>query len=232
MSFSWSYSRLKNFESCPLKYKKVDIDKMFVESTQELTRGEQLHSAMYDRVSKGTKLPVPFSYMERWAKKLTLEVHPAQETYCELKLALTRNFVPCAFMDKTVWCRSRIDYLKIVPRQGHIVDYKTGRPRQDDTQLALSAAMVFQHYPEIDQVRTEYIWTEYGDTDHQIYKRDELPRIWRELLPRVTKLEEAHNHENFPAVPNGLCAKYCPVTACRHWGKRFRREDTGELVSY
>lgn len=223
MNFAWSYSKLKNFESCPRKYKSVDVDKLHVESTQELTRGEQLHEAMYERVAHGTKLPPQFSYMERWARKLTTTIDPAEEIHCELKLALDANHNPSAFMGKTVWCRSRIDYLKIVPRQAHIVDYKTGRPRQDDTQLALSAAMVFCHYPEINQIRTEFIWTEYSDTDHRIFDRKELPNIWLELLPRVSKLKEAHDHDQYPATPNGLCYKYCPVSSCTHWGKRFQR---------
>jgi hypothetical protein len=223
MTFAWSYSRLKNFESCPLKYKTVDIDKLQVESSQELDRGEQLHAAMYERVAKGTKLPPQFGYMERWALKLTAEVHPAQETYCELKLAIDGDYRPTEFMGRKVWCRARIDYLKVIPGQAHVVDYKTGRPRQDDTQLALCAAMVMHHYPEVDQVRTDYIWTEYGDIDHKSFHRDELADIWSELLPRVWKLQEAHDHEDFPAVPCGLCAKYCPVNTCEYWGKRVRR---------
>jgi uncharacterized protein Usg len=231
-TFSWSYSRLKNFESCPLKYKTVDIDKLHVEKSQELDRGGQLHEAMYQRVANGTKLPVPYSYMERWAKRLTMDLHPMQETYCELKLALNDDYQPTAFMGHDVWCRARIDYLKIIPRQAHVVDYKTGKPRLDDTQLALSAAMVMCHYPEVDQVRTEYLWTEYGDTSHKIYQRNELSQIWDELLPRVFQLEEAHKHDQFPAVPNGLCAKYCPVNTCPHWGKSFRREArSGATVS-
>jgi len=231
--FSWSFSKLRNYESCPLKYKVVDVDKLHVEHSQELDRGEQLHAAMYQRVANGTKLPIPYAYMERWATRLTTDLHPEQEIYCELKLALDRSHNPTEFMGKRVWCRARIDYLRIIPNQAHVVDYKTGKPRMDDTQLALCAAMVFHHYPELSQVRTEYIWTEYGDTSHRIYQRSELPRIWRELLPRVTQLEEAHDHEDFPAVPNGLCAKYCPVSTCEHWGKRFRREPgTSALVSY
>lgn len=224
MSFSWSYSRLKNFESCPLKYKTVDIDKLHTDKSQELDRGEQLHEAMYQRIANGVKLPVPFSYMERWAKRLTMEVHPMQETYCELKLALDDDYKPTAFMEKTAWCRARIDYLKIIPRQAHVVDYKTGKPRMDDTQLALCAAMVFCHYPEVDQVRTEYLWTEYGDTSHRLFFRDQLSEIWDELLPRVFQLEQAHANDEFPPVPNGLCLKYCPVATCQFWGKPFRRE--------
>lgn len=223
MTFAWSYSRLKNFEACPLKYKTVDIDKLHVESTQELDRGEQLHAAMYERIAKGTKLPIPFSYMERWAKRLTTQLDPAEETYCELKLALNSEYQPTAFMAHNVWCRARIDYVKIIPQQAHIVDYKTGRPREDDAQLALAAAMIFHHYPEVDQIRTEFLWTEYSDTSHRIIHRNELPDIWDELLPRVTALREAHDHEDFPAVPCGLCAKYCPVSTCQYWGKRLRR---------
>lgn len=223
MTFAWSYSRLKNYEACPLKYKTVDIDKLHVESTQELDRGEQLHAAMYERVAKGIKLPIVFGYMERWAKRLTTQMHPMEETYCELKLALTSNYRPTAFMGKDVWCRARIDYLKIIPGQAHIVDYKTGKPRMDDTQLAMAAAMIFCHYPEVDRIRTEYIWTEYSDTSHRNIHRNELEDIWDEILPRVTKLKEAHDNDNFQATPCGLCYKYCPVSTCEFWGKPFRR---------
>ena len=45
--FSWSYSKLKNYETCPRRYQAIDVDKTIEQGrTAELDRGDDLHEAM------------------------------------------------------------------------------------------------------------------------------------------------------------------------------------------
>jgi PD-(D/E)XK nuclease superfamily len=231
-NFSWSYSKLKNFETCPRRHQAIDVDKTVEQGrTAELDRGDELHAAMQKRVQGTTPLPPQFIYMEPWAEKLTRVLHPFQIIQCELKLSTDRVGNPTGYFDKRTWYRGRIDYFRLMPTgqenqdYGHVVDYKTGRPPKfwDGTQLMLSAWTIFNHYKSVAKCRVDYLWTEYNDTTHETYTRDQIPEQMEELLPRVSALEAAHKSGVFPPKPCGLCMEYCDVTSCEHWGKRPKR---------
>ena len=70
---------------------------------------------------------------------------------------------------------------------GHVVDYKTGKPPKiwDGTQLMLNAWQIFQSYKSVAKCRVDYLWTEYNDTSHEVYKREDIPALIAELMPRV-----------------------------------------------
>jgi hypothetical protein len=231
-SFSWSFSSLKNFETCPRRYKEIYVDKT-VEQTRsaDLDRGDELHAAMQKRVQGTTPLPAHLIYMESWAEKLTRVLHPFQIIQCELKLSMSREGRPTGYFDKSTWYRGRIDYFRLVPTNvegadfGHIVDYKTGKPPRfpDNTQLMLSAWTIFQHYTTVQNVRVDYLWTEYNDTSHENYSRAEMPAQLEQVTPRVTALEMAHRNNDFPPKPCGLCYEYCDVIKCEFHGKRPKR---------
>ena len=231
--FAWSYSKLKNYETCPRRYEAVDVTKSVDQGRSEaLDRGDDIHEAMQHRVQGTTPLPPQFIYMERWAEKLTKVLHPFQIIQCELKLSMDRDGKPTGYFDKTTWFRTKIDYLRLLPGSiadnqdyGQVVDYKTGKPPKvwDGTQLLLNAWTIFQHYKTCAKLRVDYLWTEYNDTTHETYTRDSVPPQMDALLPRVSALETAHNTGNFPPKPCGLCKDYCPVTTCEHHGKRMGR---------
>lgn len=231
-SFSWSFSKLKNYETCPRRYKAIDVDKTVAQGrTPDLERGDELHDAMQKRVQGTKPLPPQFIYMESWAEKLTRVLHPSQIIQCEMKLSTDRLGNPTGYFDKRTWYRAKIDYFRLVPTRvgnidyGHVVDYKTGKPPRvwDGTQLMLNAWTIFNHYQTVQTCRVDYLWTEYNDTTHETYAREQMPQEMADLLPRVTALEIAHKTGDFPPKPCGLCMEYCDVTSCEHHGKRPKR---------
>jgi hypothetical protein len=172
--------------------------------------------------------------MEHWAEKLTRVLHPFQIIQCELKMSNDRQGNPTGYFDKRTWFRSKIDYFRLMPGDngtaengdfGHVVDYKTGKPPRvwDGTQLMLNAWQIFQSYKSVSKVRVDYLWTEYNDTSHETYMRAAMPSLMEEVMPRVVAMETAHNIDNFPPKPGGLCFEYCDVIACEFHGKRPRR---------
>ena len=232
--FAWSYSKLKNYETCARRYSEVELKKSVQEAkSDELARGDALHEAMKSRVGSDKTLPPEFIYMESWAKKLTKELSPFQIIQCELKLAVDKQGRPVGFFDRDVWLRGRIDYLRIIPVMGsdgrathdigHLVDYKTGKPKEDWTQLMLQAHLVFCHYHNLQEMRTEFLWTEYSDTMHENFKRFDMDQAISGITPRVIKLEQAHKTGVFEPNPCGLCRDYCPVVSCEYHGKSHRR---------
>jgi hypothetical protein len=231
-AFSWSYSKLKNYETCPRRHYEIDIAKNFEQPRSDaLERGDDLHDAMKNRVQGTTPLPPHLIYMEHWAEKLTRVLHPLQIIQCELKMSNDRQGKPTGYFDKNTWFRSKIDYLRFMPNEGvnkdfaHVVDYKTGKPPKfwDGTQLMLNAWQVFQSYKTVATCRVDYLWTEYNDTTHETYKREDIPRHMAELTPRVSAMETAYKTNDFPPKPGGLCLEYCDVITCEFHGKRPTR---------
>lgn len=214
--FTWSYSRLKNFESCPKRHYHVDILKdVKEEESESLMWGNEVHKALAERLSKNKPLPPAMSGYEGWCEKI---LSTPGDILVEQKLAITAEFGPCGFFDKNVWFRAVGDVIKIDGPVALIADWKTGKILEDSQQLALSAACVFAHYPQVRRVRSEFIWLRDGATTRADFNRDAMVDTWKSLWPRIAALEHAHKTTSYPAKPGPLCRRYCPVSTCPHFG--------------
>lgn len=219
--FTWSYSRLKNFEACPKKHWHVDIAKDVKEEEGEaLLWGNQVHKAAAARLKDGKALPPGMEIIESFCQKILTPAGNAEsKILVEQKLAITKDFGPCGYFDKSVWFRAVGDVIKIVGPVALIGDWKTGKIKEDGVQLALSAMCVFAHYPEVKRVRSEFIWVAHDATSRADFNRNDMPQFWQGVWTRIQALEHAHNTQSYPAKPGGLCRNWCPVTKCPHHGE-------------
>ena len=134
--FAWSYSHIKNFETCPYRYQQIDLLKNYKEEqSQELKDGFYVHDCMAKRINAKAPLPPHVPY-EHWAAYAEEGDGP---TRAELKLAMTKEFKPCEYFDKIkkVWLRSVADTLRIWDDNCHVIDWKTGKVKPDPEQLLL-----------------------------------------------------------------------------------------------
>jgi hypothetical protein len=215
-AFSWSYSKLKNYEVCPQRHYQVDIAKAFKdEEGEQLAWGNQLHDVLAKAIGKGEPLPKGFEKYQPWVDKM---LEGEFKVDVELKLAITENFEPCAFFDDKAWFRGVIDVLKRTTAVALIGDWKAGKILEDSVQLALFAQLIFSHYPNIQKVRTEFIWLKHDATTREDFDRRDMQELWAALAPRVDMLKQAHTTGEYPVKPGGLCRRYCPVTSCVHHG--------------
>jgi hypothetical protein len=215
--FAWSYSKLKNYETCPKRHWHLDIAKdVREEESEALLYGNMVHEALANRISKGTELGEPFKHLEPWAERL---LKTDGEILVEQKLAITSDFGPCKFFDRTAWFRGIGDVIKIVGNAALIIDWKTGKVLEDSQQLALMAACVFAHHPDVHKVRSEFVWLKEDATTRADFAREDMPKMWNNLLPRVKALESAYASSTYPAKQGGLCRRWCPVKQCPHHGE-------------
>jgi hypothetical protein len=228
--FTWSYSKLKNYESCPRKHFQVDLLKAFEEqSNPQLEDGKKFHDWMATVVRRGVvsgqcALPPQYAKFQPLANKLMAVTAPGQVVKVEQQLAITRDLKPCTYFAKDVWFRGVIDYMKIVPVRDHqivvAIDYKTGKQTDDPVQLALFAQLIFSHFPNTLKIRTDYYWTQDEVATREDFEPRDMLQLWTVLLPRVAKLEESYTTGQYPVKPSGLCKKHCPDTSCVHNGGR------------
>jgi len=231
--FSWSYSKLKNFEACPKRHYNVDIIKSFKEEEGEaLQWGNAVHKALAARCGPSeVALPKHMSGYEKWCARVTSPGNdPGTPTILvEQQLAIDEDFGPTKWFDSDAkkaglalpWYRGIADVLKFnsIGTAALAIDWKTGKIIDDAPQLALLAACIFAHHPKVQKVRSEFIWLKEDASTRQDLARAEMAPIWSGLWPRIENLKHAYETLDYPAKPGFLCRRYCPVTSCPHHGE-------------
>lgn len=215
--FSWSYSKLKNFETCPKRYYNIDVAKIVKEEeSEQLAYGNTLHKVLADAISGKAPLPDHFKHMQPWVDKVTAGGNAT--ILVEQQLAIRSDFSATEWFGKDAWYRGIADVIKVVGPVAAVLDWKTGKILEDGVQLALMAQCVFAHHPSIQKIRTEFVWLKEDATTRADFTREDMVKVWAGTLPRVHLLENAHKTAHFPPKPGNLCRRWCPVEACSHHG--------------
>jgi len=215
--FSWSYSPLKNYETCPKRHYHYDIAKDIQgdSESEPIREGKQMHAAFDARLRAGTPLPLGLGHYEPMLVRI---LAAPGHTYSERKLALSSNYQPVAWFSAEAWFRGILDCTKINGRTASVFDWKNGKPSHDTTQLQLSAALVFHSAPAIQQVRAGLVFANHDKVESATFERRDLPEIWNEILPRVRRLQRAREAQEYPPKPSGLCRRWCGVVSCPYHG--------------
>lgn len=216
--FSWSYSKIKNYEVCPKRHWHIDIAKNVKEEESEiLAWGNEVHKRLALHLGPAREaLP---STMAQFATYTDGVRKLPGKLLVEQKYAISKDFTGCSWFDARVWYRGIGDVVVINGHRAFILDWKLGKILEDSVQLALMAACVFGNYPDVRQVDTAFMWLAHDARTRETFTREKMPEVWSAILPRVSAYQRAVEQESFPATPNGLCRKWCPVTTCPHHGE-------------
>lgn len=207
-----SYSALKLYENCPLRYYRQRIAKDVVDKGGPASiAGERIHKQLEDRLLTGAELPEETRDFEKLCRKLD-KYAEKWNLYPEQELALNQNLKPTGWWDQDAWFRGKIDVLMVNQNgtKAVVLDWKTGKRRPDLFQMEIFAALVFEHYKSVQFVETSLVWLKEGTTDRLSVTRKERGHIWQEILKKVKRIEKSVEHETWPAKPSGLCP-YCPA---------------------
>lgn len=213
---AWSHSALNTFTTCPKKYwhEKIKKDVPFTESDAS-RYGKEVHKAFEDYIGKGTKLPFG---LKQYGPYLDKFKNAKGEKLVEQRLAVTREFLPTGYFDNDVWFRGQADLIILQGTHAVVVDWKTGKYKNDFDQLDLMAAGVFCLDPDIMTIDAMFWWTQGREHTMKSYERADAKDIWDRFMPRVNRLEIAVATTDFPATTNGLCKKWCAVKSCPYQG--------------
>ncbi|NJN35839.1 MAG: PD-(D/E)XK nuclease family protein, partial [Nitrospiraceae bacterium] len=152
--FAWSYSALTRFESCPKQYWHLNVEKDFKDVGSEFSaEGTLIHDALHKRVIKGQPLPIEMRHFETMAKRFA---ETPGEKKGEMKLALNRKMEPVDYFAHDVYLRVIIDLLVVRNDWALLVDWKTGKVKDDFTQMGLCAAVLSRWMPELKKIQTAY----------------------------------------------------------------------------
>lgn len=215
---TWSHSAVNLFKQCPHRFYKTRITKEVSDdySGTAAAWGTAVHKALERRIRMGAEFPADMLFLEPLAQRI--DAMPG-EKFTEQKLCFNNQYEPVDYYAPDAWVRIILDLLVLHPtgKVAFTIDYKTGKHKDDDHQLALGAAGTFALHPTVDKVISGYYWTQDRRFDTATFTRKFSDRLWGIYLPHVTRMEEAVSFGDWPKKPSGLCAGWCPVTSCNFW---------------
>lgn len=216
----WSYSLIKDFDTCPKQYyhKRVLKEIPFTE-TEQIRYGNEFHKAVELYINDETELPQKFEFAKEAVDKLLAK---GEHYIAELDGALTEDSVPTRYWGKDAWHRGKIDLfvLNKKKKRAYIVDWKTGgNPKYaDPDQLETNSLLIFRKYHEVDVIKAALFFVLQSKLITYEFRKEDYPKIWSKWVKKHARVEEAHKTGVFNPRPSGLCKKHCPITECPYNG--------------
>lgn len=217
----WTFSKIKEFDTCPRKYEGSYVTKEVVFSDTEATiYGKELHLACEEFIRDGKPLDPRFGWMLERLE--TLNKIPG-EKHCELKMGIKKEdgrLVACEFFDPDYWFRGIADLVIVDGAKGWVIDYKTGKSAKyaDLKQIALMSAAMFLKFPQLEKVKGALFFVVANELVKAEYTRENALSIFADLNALLTQREVAYETGVFNEKPNGLCRRYCGVLSCPNNG--------------
>lgn len=181
-----SWSRISVYRQCPSQFEAKYLTKTYPDEGDNpaFIKGTEVHKQLENYINwKKTAKKEPS------LGKIAINVKPIIDSYfnripkdaisAEKQLALNHEWKECGWFDSTkiVKWRGILDMLVISAKDKLVlIDFKTGkvRPYVDDRgQLHLSAAMLFELYPDIQRITSAYLFAEHKETNQVVFKRDD-----------------------------------------------------------
>lgn len=205
---SWSYSTLKDYESCPYRIK-LKIDKAPVPE-QEENRGTIIHR-LAEQYVKGEIEELP-----RELRKFEEQFEEDRNAFFEGKLEVesewgfNTDWNDCSWFE--AWLRVKCDQvLHISDTEARVTDHKTGKRFGNEVphlqQAQLYALATFMRYPTVDHIETEMRYLDLGEQTKKLWSRDkDAVRLMQQYSKRASWLQ---NDRLFKANPNKMNCRWC-----------------------
>lgn len=212
-----SFSRMSTFEQCETKYEHLYILKDVRDAGSFHTEyGTRIHEALEHYGRDGRPLS---QEAVRYQPVVDLLLNKPGVRYFEHQMAIDVDHQPVDWNSPFAWFRGIADVLILNDSKAVIVDWKTGKVKDNPTQMILFALLVMDHFPEIEEVSTAFVWLAHNEVTSSTYCRKRKDQMWASVSPRIDALQKTLDLGVFGKTKSGLCG-WCPVESCEHWRKR------------
>lgn len=201
-----SYTFLKAFEQCPRQaHRRFIARDLPFEETEASRWGSRVHEALEARLKNDKPLPDEMAHLEAWFVDLA-------GAWAEVKLGVRRDWSPCGFFDKDVWFRGKLDVLLVAPLGAIIIDWKTGKRREDPDELEIFGALLKARHPESAKITGWYVWLK-DKAVGKLYDLSNTEAKTAEITERMARAEYAIRTNHFPPNETPLCG-WCSLKTC------------------
>jgi RecB family exonuclease len=212
MTIALSYSRLSVFEQCEARFDYQYVSKRVKDQSNPASEyGDRVHKTLeayaLGQAVEGIEAE---QTLERWGGLVDSLVGREGEKFFEHQMAVNKALAPVDWFAPDVWIRGIADVLVVNKDTAYCLDWKTGKVKENPTQLQLFAAMVMWHFPQVTKVQTSFVWLAYDQMTSARYERRYLGALWDALRPRFERVQETVDLGVFKTKPGGLCP-WCPA---------------------
>lgn len=159
---AWSYSRLRTYRQCPKKARFLYVDKLKEPESEPMAEGTRVHSAA-EHYLKGTRKDLDPVLAEHFRPDFDALLKKRKFLRIEAEICFALGWRLVSWFAKDAWCRIKIDALLVENGVARVIDYKTGKEKDEDLdQLDLYAIAVFELEPTVQEVHVELWYTQTG----------------------------------------------------------------------
>ncbi len=213
-----SYSLLNQYLNCPHAtfHKYVAKTYPYVE-TPAMAEGNAIHLAMENRLQIKQPLPPKYAQWETFAKPFDVCSPIAIGGYhllVEEKLGITKDGKPCAFFDRDVFFRGKVDASVVQGSRAYIVDWKSGGSTYEDPFELEIGAVLLQAKHNANKIHGQYAWLAENRLG-TLYDLSDTNKTFAKMKHLMEEIERDRARDWFEKRKSGLCG-WCPVEACEH----------------
>jgi CRISPR/Cas system-associated exonuclease Cas4 (RecB family) len=214
----WSFSALKDFETCPYKIYLQRVErhprpKYDDDPNHPLTRGSRIHREA-ELFVKGEG-PLTKDLVKQKDRLIELaEVYQEGRLEVEQSWWADRNWTPVNYEDPSKWVVVICDAFEHKSETaGGVSDYKSGKSFGNEIkhgeQMQLYAVDSFMRYPQMNVIDVELIYVDESKVKRKTYDRTSVAPLVERWTKRAERLTSC---SNFPAKPNKSACRYCPFS--------------------
>jgi hypothetical protein len=214
-----SYSKFEMFEQCGTKYDVVNVSQLYKDNQKHTKAyaGQDEHKEL-ELYCKGQLAAEDVKLIKDYLPIADRIIALPGEHYYEERVAIDKQLnMTDWFRGKDIWLRIAIDVLVINGNQAVVIDWKTGKKRDElEFQMELYAFSVFVQYPQIDSVRSILYYLKESPAPVKVerrYSRDDYQRIYDKIFSKTDEIYESIASKSFRSNPTFLC-NYCPYIDC------------------
>lgn len=216
-----SYSLLNKWDICNHQAYRIYIAKDLPKEKEspEMKWGNEVHKAFETRLKWGSAvrgnpdtgydwLPSMIQYEPFAAALDGRSVKPEQQ------LGITSKGQPVGFWDGATWLRGKLDAPVVSGATALLLDWKTGKPREEPFELEVQALLLRARHPEIRTIVGRYVWLKenrLGET----HDCSDTQRTFNMVHDTMDEIAHSIQMDRFDKKPGPLCG-WCPVIDCNH----------------
>lgn len=210
----YSFSKLDVYSLCPRKFlfKYIRKIKGKQKDMTPLLKGGAVHSILEKHPERSThKLAPKWQHIADDFIRTHLGLkYLGESSIREFSFGLTADMNPTEYSDKKAIFRGSIDYICIVDGVLHLIDWKTGKIKeqkwQNFDQLMFYAVYFFNRYPDVEEIKISFVYVEHENYENFInLSRDFLGNYTHQLLQQIKDVE---TDRTMKKKPGPLCP-YC-----------------------
>ena len=210
-----TYTILNDVINCPHKaFRRHIIKDVPFERTPEMEHGTRVHKALEDRIGKGIALDADLRSADPLCQQLDGIKAPVRvEYFTGMKIDGTG----CAWDAKDVWFRGKADVAVLADAGAWLIDWKTGKVREEPFELECQAMLVHANHPQITHIVGEYYWMRFGKPGMR-YTLDPMA-TYQKVAQLFKEMATYWDVDTWPKRKNPLCS-WCDVKDCENWRPR------------